>query len=106
MRTLMLALAAASLTLPALAVPAAPAAAAFGAPRTERVQTWRGADGRLYCRKPDGRVGLVVGGRGGALGNGGDRRGSYSSDSVLGAAVGALLGRDPARDRASKRRCR
>ena len=101
MRTLMLALAAASLTIPAM-----PAAAAFAAPKTERVQTWRGADGRLYCRKPDGRVGIVVGGpASGAYGHGGDRRSSYGSDSTLGAALGALLGGRPDL-RPTPRRCR
>ena len=80
MRTLVLALSAATLTVPALAVPTTPAVA------QERYhgKTWRGSDGRLYCRKSNGTTG-----------------------TVLGAAVGALLGRHVQRNVVSSRRhCR
>src|SRR5688572_33405951 len=90
MRTIVLALTAATLTVPAL-----PTDAAFA--RGNGVyhgQTWRGADGRTYCRKPNGTTGLVVGGAAGALvGREIDKRGSRTTGTVLGAAVGALLGR-------------
>ena len=55
-------------------------------------QTWRGNDGRTYCRRSDGTVGLVVGGAAGAL-IGRDiagRRGDRTLGTVLGAAAGAL----------------
>ena len=79
----------------ALAVPAIPATPAFAHPgHVEHSQTWRGADGRTYCRKPNGTTGLVVGAAGGALaGRAIDNRGSRTTGTVLGAAVGALLGR-------------
>lgn len=64
---------------------------------------WRGNDGRLYCRKSDGTVGLIVGGAGGALlGRAIDTRGERATGTILGAAAGALLGRELAK----KRRCR
>lgn len=64
---------------------------------------WRGKDGRTYCRKSDGTIGLVVGGVGGALvGRAVDTRGDRATGTIVGAAAGALLGREVAR----KRRCR
>ena len=63
MRTIMLSLAAASLAIPAAVVfPVSQAEA-----RDYRYKEWRGRDGRMYCRKSDGTVGLVVGGVAGAL---------------------------------------
>lgn len=76
----------------ALAVPAAPAAAL--APAKQQTQTWWGPDGRLYCKRQDGTIGLVAGGAAGLLGGRAiDRSGSRSSGSLLGGALGALLGR-------------
>lgn len=64
---------------------------------------WRGEDGRTYCRKKDGTVGLVVGGAAGALiGRGLDRGYNRSTGTILGAAAGALIGKSLA----SKRSCR
>jgi Glycine zipper 2TM domain len=64
---------------------------------------WRGDDGRYYCRKSNGTVGLIVGGAGGALlGRAVDGGRSRATGTILGAAAGALLGREVAR----KRRCR
>jgi hypothetical protein len=64
---------------------------------------WRGSDGRTYCRKKDGTVGLVVGGAAGALiGRGLDRGYNRSTGTILGAAAGALIGKSLA----SKRSCR
>ena len=111
MRTIVLALTAATLTVPAL-----PATTAFAydhgyshnhRAQQHRAQTWRGSDGRLYCRKPNGTTGLVVGGAAGALvGREIDKRGSRTTGTVLGAAVGALLGRHVERNVVGKRRCR
>ncbi|HYG48887.1 MAG TPA: glycine zipper 2TM domain-containing protein [Allosphingosinicella sp.] len=104
MRTLVLALSAATLTVPAL--PAAPAFA--HGTTTYHGKTWRGSDGRMYCRKPNGTTGLVVGGAAGALaGREIAGRGSRTTGTVLGAAVGALLGRHVQRNViSSRRRCR
>lgn len=64
---------------------------------------WRGDDGRTYCRKSDGTVGIIIGGAGGALiGRAVDGGRSRATGTILGAATGALLGREIAR----KRRCR
>src|SRR5215218_7850060 len=102
MRTIVLALSAATLTVPAL-----PAAPAF-AQSTYHGKTWRGSNGRVYCRKPNGTTGLIVGGAAGALaGRAIDNRGNRTTGTVLGAAVGALLGRHVQRNViSSSRRCR
>lgn len=71
--------------------------------RYDNRREWRGRDGRTYCRKSDGTVGLIVGGAGGALvGRAIDTRGERATGTILGAAAGALIGREVAR----KRRCR
>jgi Glycine zipper 2TM domain len=96
MRKFMIAMSAVAMTVPTLIV-AAPAAQAQSA------REWRGSDGRLYCRRGNGTVGMVVGGAGGALlGRAVDRRGSRATGTILGAAAGALLGRELQRGR----RCR
>ncbi|HKR16604.1 glycine zipper 2TM domain-containing protein [Rhizorhapis sp.] len=99
MRTIMLSLAAASLAIPAaVAFPSNDAQA-----RDYRYKEWRGRDGRTYCRKSDGTVGLVVGGVAGALvGRSIDTRGDRATGTILGAAAGALVGKEID----SKRRCR
>ena len=103
MRNLVLALTAATLTVPAL--PATPAFAHDS--RAYQGKVWRGSDGRLRCRKPNGTTGLIVGGAAGALaGRAIDSRGSRTTGTVLGAAVGALLGRHVQRNVISSRRCR
>jgi uncharacterized protein YcfJ len=104
MRTMILALSAAT-----LAVPVLPAAPAFATHQTNAYhgKTWRGSNGRVYCRKPTGTTGLIVGGAAGALvGRQIDSRGSRTTGTVLGAAVGALLGRHVQRNVISNRRCR
>ncbi len=69
-----------------------------------RGNSWRGDDGRYYCRRANGTVGLVVGAAGGALlGRAVDTRGERSTGTILGAAAGALLGREVARGQV---RCR
>ena len=98
MRKLILALSAATLTLPAI-----PAAAM--APSSQQAQAWRGSDGRMYCKRPNGTTGLIVGGAAGVLaGRGVDTRGNRTTGTVLGGAIGALLGRQVERNMA--KRCR
>ena len=97
MRTIMLALAATSLTVPALPAPAAANGYYQG-------KTWRDSHGRLRCKRPDGTIGLVVGAAGGALiGRAIDTRGERATGTILGAAAGALIGRKLDRGRV---RCR
>ena len=95
----MLSLAAVSLAIPAaVAFPSSEAQA-----RNHRYKEWRGRDGRTYCRKSDGTVGLIVGGVGGALvGRSIDTQGDRATGTILGAAAGALIGKEID----SKRRCR
>lgn len=66
-------------------------------------RTWRGRDGRTYCRRSNGTTGLIIGGAAGAL-LGRELDGGYnrSTGTILGAAGGALLGRSVDRNR----RCR
>jgi outer membrane lipoprotein SlyB len=99
MRKLVLALSAATLTVPAL-----PATAlAYGG--QQQVKTWRGEDGRMYCRKPNGTIGLIAGGAAGVLaGRAIDRHGERTTGTVLGGALGALLGRHVQRNMSG--RCR
>ena len=88
MRKLVLALSAATLTLPAIP------AVAIARDGQQQVRTWRGEDGRLHCRKPNGTTGLIVGGAAGVLaGRAIDRNGERTTGTVLGGALGALLGR-------------
>ena len=70
----------------------------YGEPVYRNTRVWRGRDGRNYCRKKDGTVGLIVGGAVGAL-IGRELDGGYnrSLGTILGAAGGALLGREVAR---------
>ena len=108
MRILMLALGAAAMSVPAAVV--LPASKAEAAPQKKRggyrYREWRGRDGRVYCRKPNGTTGLVLGGVGGALvGRSIDTGGDRTLGTVLGAAGGALLGREIERS-GSNRRCR
>jgi glycine zipper 2TM protein len=101
MRKFLLAVSAATLTVP-VAMPAPAFAHDNG---SYHGRTWRGADGRTYCRKPNGTTGLIVGGAAGALvGREIDSRGSRTTGTVLGAAVGALLGRHVQRN--VVKRCR
>ncbi|MEY4501759.1 MAG: hypothetical protein RIS52_1649 [Pseudomonadota bacterium] len=96
MRKFIIALSAISMAAPAMLI-TAPAAQAH------RRSTWRGEDGRTYCRRGNGTVGLVVGGASGALlGRAVDGGRSRATGTIIGAAAGALLGREVQRNR----RCR
>ncbi len=71
-----------------------------------RYSEFRGRDGRYRCRRPDGTVGTIIGGVGGALvGRSIDTRGDRTVGTVLGAAGGALLGNEVAKG-SGGRRCR
>jgi hypothetical protein len=86
-----------------MAIPLTPADAHRGHKGAHKYSEWQGRDGRTYCRKRDGTVGLIVGGVGGALvGRAIDTRGDRATGTVLGAAAGALLGNEVAK----KRSCR
>ena len=57
-------------------------------------EVYRGSDGRYYCKRNDGTVGLVVGGIGGAaLGNVIDGGHNRVAGTLIGGALGALLGK-------------
>jgi hypothetical protein len=69
-------------------------------------RTWRGRDGRYYCRRSNGTTGLLVGGAAGALiGRSIDGGRNRTVGTVVGAAAGALLGREVQRS-SSGARCR
>jgi outer membrane lipoprotein SlyB len=111
MRKVILALSAATLTVPM--IPAPVFAHDTGYRHSHRSNdsyqggTWRGRDGRIYCRKSNGTTGLIVGGAAGALvGREIDGGRSRTTGTVLGAAVGALLGRHVQRNVINKSRCR
>ena len=63
------------------------------------VRYWRGSNGRYYCRRGNGTVGLLVGGAAGALVGSAVSNG-HTTGTIVGAAAGALLGRSVARHRA------
>lgn len=70
--------------------------------RNDRV--WRGDDGRYYCKRDNGTTGLIIGAAGGALlGREVDGGNDRTLGTILGAAVGGLLGREIDRGEA---RCR
>lgn len=62
-------------------------------------EVYRGSDGRYYCRRSDGTVGLVVGAGAGALiGRAIDGGGSRAGGTIVGGVLGALLGREVERN--------
>lgn len=70
-----------------------------------RYETFRGKDGRFYCRKSDGTVGAIVGAVGGGLlGNVVAGRGDKTIGTLIGAGAGGVAGR--AVERRRKVRCR
>ena len=110
MRKVTLALAAAAMTVPTLTtLPVVGSAPAFADDRDGRYhgRTWRGRDGRVYCKRRNGTTGLIVGGAGGALlGRAIDTRGERTTGTILGAAAGALVGREIDRNRKGGYKCR
>ncbi|MBW6522955.1 glycine zipper 2TM domain-containing protein [Sphingomonas sp. RHCKR47] len=101
MRNFMLALGATTMVLPTLIATTHDA----DARKRHSYREWRGNDGRLRCRKPNGTTGLVVGGVAGALvGRTIDTRGDRTLGTLLGGAGGALAGREI--ERSGDRRCR
>jgi hypothetical protein len=101
MNKAMLALAAASLTMPALPQQAD---ARTHHSRYYSGKVWRDSHGRLRCKRPDGTTGLIIGAAGGALvGRAIDTHGERATGTIIGAAAGALIGRSIERSRV---RCR
>jgi hypothetical protein len=110
MRKVLFGLIAASMAVPAVSVPTI-GGAAFAYDRHGRHHqnysryydrrgyyhgpSWRGRDGRYYCRRSNGTTGLIIGAAGGALaGRAIDTRGERTTGTVLGAVAGALIGRE------------
>lgn len=108
MRSFTLAIAAATMAVPAaITLPTAPAEAHsryYDRDGNYQGPTWRGRDGRVYCRRSNGTTGLLVGGAAGALiGREIDGGHNRATGTILGAAAGALIGREVQRGRS---RCR
>ena len=100
MRRTMLALAAATLTVPTLP------SVAVAHDGSYHGKVWRDSHGRLRCKRSNGTTGLIIGAAGGALiGRAIDTRGERATGTIVGAAAGALLGREVERSR-SRYRCR
>lgn len=101
MKRILLALGAASLTVPVM-----PAVSfAHGNDGYYSGRTWQDSRGRLRCKRPNGTTGLIVGAAGGALvGRAIDTRGERATGTIVGAAAGALIGRSIDRNR--RVRCR
>ena len=106
MNKLLMAVAATSMAIPAVPVLAHDTGYRHSHRVDNGVQYWQGQDGRYYCKRSNGTVGLLVGGAAGALiGRAIDTRGSRATGTIVGAAAGALLGREIQRSR-SQARCR
>lgn len=100
MRRTMLALAAATLTIPAVST----VSFAHSNSGYYNGRMWQDSQGRWRCKRPNGTTGLIVGAAGGALiGRAIDTRGERATGTILGAAAGALIGREVERSRV---RCR
>ena len=66
---------------------------------TRNMRTWRGDDGRYYCRHKDGTTGLIIGAAAGALlGRAVDGGYNHTTGTILGGVVGALLGKSVAQN--------
>lgn len=58
------------------------------------IQYWQGQDGRTYCKKKDGTVGLLVGAAVGVLiGRAIDTHGERATGTILGGIAGAIIGK-------------
>lgn len=106
MKKLLIAAAATSMVLPAASVSAHNTGYRHSHQVSDGVGYWQGQDGRYYCKRSNGTVGMLVGGAAGALvGRAIDTQGSRATGTIVGAAAGALLGREVQRSR-SRARCR
>lgn len=106
MNKLLLAVAATSMAIPAVPAMAHDTGYRHSHRVDNGVQYWEGQDGRYYCKRSNGTVGLLVGGAAGALiGRAIDTHGSRTTGTIVGAAAGALLGREVQKSRA-RARCR
>jgi len=110
MQKIMMALAAVSLTVPALPQKASARErhhhqqSQYYNGQYYNGQVWKDSRGRLRCKRPNGTTGLIIGAAGGALvGRAIDTHGERATGTILGAAAGALLGRSIERSRV---RCR
>ncbi len=117
MKKTLFAIAAATLVVPGTAVVAADGFSSFNKAESysagsanllqrdrDSFRSWRGKDGRQYCRRKNGTTGLVIGAAvGGLAGNQIAGRGDKTVGTIIGAAGGALLGREIDK---GKRRCR
>lgn len=110
MRKLILAVSATAMAVPiSMALPTTEAQAQRYYDRNGNYvgRTWRGRDGRYYCRRSNGTTGLLVGGAAGALiGREIDGGRNRTAGTVVGAVAGALIGREVQRSTSSRRRCR
>jgi hypothetical protein len=62
-------------------------------------EVYRGSDGRYYCRRSDGTTGLVIGAGVGALvGRGIDGGRNRAGGTIVGGVLGALVGREVERN--------
>ncbi|HKR24456.1 MAG TPA: glycine zipper 2TM domain-containing protein [Allosphingosinicella sp.] len=108
MRKLVLSLLAVTVAFPMLSVPAASKEREdynryYDRDGNYSGPTWRGNDGRMYCRKRDGTTGLIVGAVAGALvGRAIDGGRNRATGTIVGGAAGALIGREVER---SSNRC-
>jgi hypothetical protein len=69
--------------------------------------TWRDNRGRYRCRRSNGTTGLIIGAAGGALiGREIDGGRDRTTGTIVGAAAGALIGREVQRSSRNGRRCR
>lgn len=58
-------------------------------------EVYRGSDGRYYCRRSDGTTGLVIGaGVGALIGRGVDGGRNRAGGTIVGGVLGALAGRE------------
>jgi hypothetical protein len=69
----------------------------YGEPVSRNTRTWRGRDGQYHCQKKDGTTGLIIGAAAGALlGREVDGGQNRTLGTILGGAAGALLGKEVA----------
>jgi hypothetical protein len=99
MRKMMLAVAAATLTVPTMP------SAALARDGYYHGKVWQDSHGRLRCKRSNGTTGLIIGAAGGALvGRAIDTHGERATGTIVGAAAGALIGRSI--ERGNRYHCR